>query len=160
MPNLVFKNLLDKTKQLRFADITRQAGDVAEHSHCSRGAAVADLDNDGDQDAVVLNVRDRPSLFENRSERASHHWLQLRLVGRNSNRGAVGAQVRIVADGMELVDEVRNGRGYQSYWGERLHFGLGTSDLASVRLEIIWAAGIQQVIESVDVDQILTIVQP
>ena len=160
MPNLLFKNLLDQTKQPRFVDITRQAGDVAEHSHCSRGTAVADLDNDGDQDVVVLNVRERPSLFDNRSERASHHWLQLRLVGRNSNRGAVGAQVRIVADGMELVDEVRNGRGYQSYWGERLHFGLGTSDLASVRLEIIWAAGIQQVIESVDVDQILTIVQP
>jgi hypothetical protein len=158
-PDLVFKNLLSETQQIQFVDITRQAGDVSHRSHSGRGAAVADLDNDGDQDVVVLNVRDQPSLFENRSVHAGQHWLQLQLVGRTCNRGAVGTQVRVIAGQLEMIDEVRNGRGYQSYWGERLHFGLGQVPSSTVRVEVSWADGSQQVIESIAVDQLVTVVQ-
>lgn len=159
LPNLIFKNLYGQTSQLRFEDVTHRSGDTAAHAYSSRGAGVADLDNDGDQDVVVLNVRDQASLFENRSLRGGNHWLQVRLIGRSCNRDAVGARVRVVADQLELVDEVRNGRGYQSYWGDRLHFGLGESLATHVRLEIAWPDGEQQAFDSVSVDQIITLVQ-
>ncbi len=156
--DLVLKNMWRETQQVRFQNVTASVGDVLQQLYCGRGASVADLDNDGDQDVVVLNLRDRPNLLENRSQPANHHWLQLQLIGRHCNRGAVGTKVRVVTDEITMSDEVRNGRGYQSYWGERLHFGLGETS-SPLRLEITWADGGEQVVESQAVDQIVTIVQ-
>ena len=46
----------------------------------SRGAAFGDYDNDGDIDALVVNMNDTPTLLRNDTPR-TRHWLTLRLVG-------------------------------------------------------------------------------
>lgn len=156
--DLVLKNMLRETQHFRFQEISHNAGAVADIRKCGRGAAVADLDNDGDLDVVVSNLRDQATLLENRSECQSNHWLQLRLVGVTANRSAVGAKVRVTSDQLEWVDEVRNGRGYQSYWGAVLHFGLGNSTRCE-QVEIQWPGGERQRIENLAIDQQHVIVQ-
>ena len=104
------------------------------------------------------NLREKPTLFENRSLQRDNQWLQLHLVGVSANRDAIGTRVHLVAGESHLVDEVRNGRGYQSYWGSRLHFGLGTEQRID-RIEIKWSGGRLQVIENVRANQVLTVVQ-
>jgi hypothetical protein len=63
-----------------------------------------------------------------------------------------------MAGGSQYLDEVHSGRGYQSHWGSRLHFGLGVCDRVE-RVEVRWIGGAVQVIEQVPVDRVLTIVE-
>ena len=56
------------------------------------------------------------------------------------------------------MDEVHSGRGYQSHFGTRLHFGLGPHDRAD-RIEIRWIGGGVDVLEDVTVDRILTVAE-
>jgi hypothetical protein len=40
----------------------------------TRGVAFADYDNDGDIDALAINMHDRPSLYRNEGE-SRNHWI-------------------------------------------------------------------------------------
>jgi len=152
--NVVLKNMGDGT----FVDVSDRCGDGLLVKLCSRGAAFDDLDIDGDIDAVVLNMRERPTVLRNMLyEMGSRsHWLRVRLEGVKTNRDGVGAHVRVVAGNLVQLDEVHSGRGYQSHWGLRLHFGLG--DHPSVdRIEVHWIGGGVDVLENVPADRLLTI---
>ena len=46
----------------------------------SRGAAFGDYDNDGDEDVLVMNMNEPPSLLRN-DYRGSNRWLSIRLIG-------------------------------------------------------------------------------
>ena len=56
------------------------------------------------------------------------------------------------------LDEVHSGRGYQSHWGSRLHFGLGQRNRVD-RIEVHWIGGGVDVLENVPVDRLVTIVE-
>jgi hypothetical protein len=144
----------------KFVNVSEQSGDGMQVKLSSRGAAFDDLDNDGDVDVVVLNSRERSTILRNlhSESRGRNHWLQLRLVGVKANRDGVGARVRVVAGDLTQIDEVHSGRGYQSHWGSRLHFGLGTHDRVD-RLEVHWPGGGVDVLENVRADQLTTIVE-
>ncbi|HID77551.1 MAG TPA: CRTAC1 family protein [Planctomycetaceae bacterium] len=148
--------LLNKGKG-RFVNVSRQAGDGLAVRASSRGAALEDMDNDGDLDVVILNAQDRPTLLRNDTPK-SYHWIQLRLAGTHSNRGAVGARVKVVAGSLVQIDEVHGGRGYQSFYGARLHFGLGPHERVD-RIEIHWVGGGTDVLEDVPADQCLVVVE-
>jgi hypothetical protein len=121
----------------------------------ARGIAFDDLDNDGRVDVVVLN-RDRPpTILRNESDN-DHHWLQIRLRGVDTNPDAVGAQVKVVAGDLTQVAEVHSGRGYQSHFGSRLHFGLGQRDHVD-RIEVRWIGGAIDDLDNVPVDRRMTI---
>ena len=123
----------------------------------SRGAAFDDLDNDGDVDVVILNSRREPTILRN-DLTSENHWIQIRLRGVSTNRDGVGAQVTVVAGDLSQLDEVHSGRGYQSHWGTRLHFGLGKQDRID-RVEVRWIGGGVDVLENIEVDQLLTITE-
>ncbi len=146
-PNILFRNNGDGT----FADVSKEAGDGLQVRLSSRGAAFDDLDNDGDIDVVVLNSRCRPTILRNDSPRGNH-WLQVELAGVKTNRGGVGARVKVVAGDLALYDEVHSGRAYQSHFGSRLHFGLGGRTKVD-RIEVKWLGGGLETIENVAVDQ-------
>ena len=151
--NLVLMNTGDG----KFVNVSDQCGDGLAVRLSSRGAAFDDLDNDGRVDAVILNSRAPPTLLRNQSP-GTNHWLQVRLRGVKTNRDGVGARVKVVAGALSLVDEVHSGRGYQSHYGSRLHFGLGSRDRVD-RIEVRWIGGGLSVVQDPGVDRLVTVTE-
>jgi hypothetical protein len=141
----------------KFVDISDKAGDGMNPKLSSRGAGFDDLDNDGDIDVVILNSRSESTILRNDSP-SKGHWLQVRLRGVKTNRDGIGAQVKVVAGDLTLIDEVHSGRGYQSHYGMRLHFGLGNREKID-RIEVRWIGGGIDTFRDVKVDQLLIITE-
>ena len=137
----------------KFKDVTSQSGDGMEVTLSSRGVGFDDLDNDGDVDVVIVNARQLPTILRNDSP-SKGHWIQLKLQGAKTNRDGIGARVTVTAGNLKLVDEVHSGRGYQSDYGRRLHFGLGSHAKVD-RIEVRWIGGGSDVWTDVKADQIL-----
>jgi len=76
-----------------------------------------------------------------------------------SNRSAIGAQVRVTAEGHTQLDEVRSGGSYLSQNDLRLHFGLGSARKME-RVEIRWPSGIRQVERNLDGGRVITLREP
>jgi hypothetical protein len=150
--------LLRNTGKGKFVDVSRSCGDLAKVNLVGRGAVFEDFDNDGDIDVVVLGLRGKPAILKNllNESGGKGHWLQIRLEGVKTNRDGIGARVKVVAGDLTQIDEVHSGRGYQSHWGTRLHFGLGPRDRVE-RIEVRWIGGGVDVLENVPVDRRLTI---
>jgi len=145
--NMLFEN----QGKGRFRDVSGSSGSGMKAKAASRGAGFDDLDNDGDVDVVILNSRSTPTLLRNDSTEAGH-WLQIQLQGKETNRDGVGAQVRVYAGALMLLDEVHSGRGYQSHYGTRLYFGLGSHALVD-RIEVNWLGGGRDNYGQVNADQ-------
>jgi len=152
-PNIVLMN----TGTGKFVDVSDTAGDGLLVKLSSRGAGFDDLDNDGDIDVVVLNARREPTVLRNDSSRGNH-WIQVRLRGTKTNRDGVGAHVKVVAGDLAQIDEVHSGRGYQSHYGMRLHFGLGRRERVD-RIEVRWIGGGTDVLRNVAADKLVTITE-
>lgn len=148
---VLYQNLNGK----RFRDVSRLAGEAIQRPAAARGAAFGDIDNDGDIDIVVNPVNAVPELLRNEA-RGLGNWLQVKLVGRQSNRSAIGARVVCVAGGRRHVREVRSGGSYYSQNDFRLHFGLGGAGAVDV-LEIQWPSGEVDRIQGLQANQILAI---
>jgi len=152
-PPQVLRNNGDGT----FVNVSKSMGDSARTPSVGRGAAFDDLDNDGRVDVVILNSRRPPAVLRNESVNANH-WIQIRLRGVKTNRDGVGARVTVAAGDLVQIDEVHSGRGYQSHYGLRLHFGLGNHDHVD-RIEVRWIGGGVDVMENVAVDRLLMITE-
>jgi hypothetical protein len=149
--------LLRNNGRGKFDDVTDLAGEGLEIECVARGVALEDLDNDGRIDVVISNSRRAPVILRNESENANH-WLELKLRGVKVNRDAVGARVTVTAGDLKQIDEVHSGRGYQSHFGTRLHFGLGAHERVG-KIEVRWPGGFTEAWENVQPDQILTLTE-
>jgi len=151
-PRLVYKNLGDG----RFKDASSELGPGISEHFSSRGAAFGDYDNDGDIDALILNMSDLPSLLRNDGGNAKN-WIKIKLIGTQCNRTAIGARVRVVTGTHTQMDEVHSGTSVMSQSDLRLHFGLGKARIVDM-IEVKWPT--TQKIErfsKVKVNQIITI---
>lgn len=119
--------------------------------------AFGDINNDGNIDFVVFNVGAPPSLFINETQNPNHRAL-FKLVGKKSNRAAIGARVTVSTAGGSQFDEVRGGSSYLSSNDQRLHFGLA-SDSVMEKIEIRWPNGTLETLHNVAADAIYTIVE-
>ena len=135
----------------RFRDATGAIGGGLLVDRSSRGAAFGDIDNDGDIDALVVNMNDRPTLLRNDTPRGNH-WLTLRLIGGPSNRDGLGARVTIDAGGRKQLFEVRSDGSYLSHSDMRVHAGLGAAARAA-RVEIRWPSGRVESVPNVAADR-------
>lgn len=124
----------------------------------ARGVAVADFWNRGVMDIAVAASTDKHALLRNEVG-TRRHWLQVELVGVQSNRDAVGARVSIKVNGKPQMREVVLGDGYGSQNSLRQHFGIG--DATSVdELVVKWPrSGIVQTFRNVAADRIIEITE-
>ena len=141
----------------RFEDVSERLGIPITTPKAGRGAAFGDIDNDGDVDVVVNNVNDVPDLFR-LDRRTPAHWLSVALIGKTSNRNAIGARLRLTAAGRTHVDQVRGGGSYYAQNDFRLHFGLGPA-AAIERVEVRWPNGLEEVWTNLGADRLLTFVE-
>lgn len=138
-----------------FREVGAQAGAAFAVAGSARGVAIGDLDDDGDLDLVVINSDDAPLLLRNDGGNALHS-LQVKLIGRRSNRDGIGTQLRLEAGGRRQYREARRSGGYLSSSDPRVFFGLGTAERVE-KLELRWPSGQRQVLENLPADCELTI---
>src|SRR6266513_2798601 len=151
-PRLVYKNLGEG----RFKDVSSEMGPGISERFSSRGAAFGDYDNDGDIDALVLNMNGPPSLLRNDGGN-QQNWIKIKLIGTKCNRTAIGARVRVVTGKHAQMDEVHSGSSVMSQSDLRLHFGLGKAQTVDL-IEVKWPTTqkVEQ-FKQMKVNQILTI---
>jgi len=159
-PNLRYREpmLLARNTGHGFVDVSGQSGSVFRQPWVGRGLAIGDLDNDGRLDAVVT-TNDGPVHVLHNQTQTGNHWLLLKLVGHESNRDAIGAEVELVTAAGSQFATVSTASSYLSASDKRVHFGLGKESVA-LRIEIRWPSGIQQTVKDVAADQILQIDEP
>ena len=144
-----------------FVDHSGRAGEIFKKSWAGRGAAVGDLDNDGDLDIVASNLDGTAYLAQNLSaDHGRNHWIGLDLRGCGGNRDAIGAQITLTArDGTKQHASATRAGSYLSSRDRRVFFGLGAN--SKVRLiEIQWPNGTRQQVEPGEVDRLVRIEEP
>ncbi len=139
----------------RFEDVTERLGAPVTTPKAGRAAAFADIDNDGDVDIIVNNINDTPDLFRTTAP-AGRSWLVVKLVGRTSNRSAIGARVRVTTGDRTQTQEVRGGGSYYAQNDLRVHFGLADAPRVD-RLDVRWPTGMEETWTNVPVNRILTL---
>jgi enediyne biosynthesis protein E4 len=143
----------------RFVDVSAQMGAHFQRNGYQRGAAFADLNNDGFLDVVVTSLNRRPAILLNAATGA-RHWLTVRLEGRKANRDSIGARITVITPtGRMLRDWVSPSVGFLSSSDRRVHFGLG-GEAKVASIEIQWPGGNSLTMKDVAADRILTIREP
>jgi hypothetical protein len=138
--NLLFENAGNGT----FRDVSARAG--FGEKRLGRGAALGDVDEDGDIDMVVANMHALPSLLRNDGGNGNG-WVRFLLVGGESNRDGVGARLTLEAGGRAQSRTAKSGGGYLSSHDPRVYFGLGNAG-GAVRARVQWPSGRVELLES------------
>ncbi len=148
-------NELFEKAEGRFRDISARAGPGLALAKVSRGAALGDLDDDGDLDIVINNFDDSPTVLRNDS-RSAGSWIKVKLRGQDHNLSAIGARVRLETGGLRHSRYVRSSDSFLSHHDPRLHFGLGDADAVD-RLSVDWPDGTSEDVGSAGVGVLVTI---
>jgi hypothetical protein len=134
----------------QFFDMSSTAGPGITARHSSRGIAVGDLDNDGSEEIVVVNLFEAPSLLKNFGPRGNALLVRALTA---SGRDAIGARITVTSGQHKQIDEVRSG-GYHISQGDfRLHFGLGSVTRADVTIR--WPQGAVETFKDVAANQLI-----
>jgi len=150
-PNQLFRN----TGKGSFVEIVDDVGPEFALLEVSRGAALGDVDNDGDTDFLVTNNNGPARLLLNQVGNRNH-WLGLRLVGK-TGRDMLGAQVEIViAENNILRRRVRTDGSYLSGNDPRVLAGLGAATRVKA-VRVRWLDGAVEEWSDVQVDRYTTL---
>src|SRR5208337_1538402 len=121
----------------KFQEVGRQLG-FTRHL-VARGAAYADIDNDGAPDILVTSNGGPAYLFRNVGG-SQNNAIRIKTVGTRSNRDGIGALVRVDAPNGDNWQTVHSGSSYCSQSELTLTFGLGKATQAD-SVEITWPSG-------------------
>jgi hypothetical protein len=137
VPNRMFRNLGGR----RFAEITGSSGT----GHLQKGHAVAcgDWDRNGTVDIAIEMGGASPGdvyhnvLFQNPGQ--GNNWLNVKLVGKKTNRSAVGARIKVVTAGENPLTVHRHVSSGGSFGANPLEqmIGLGKAEKVTL-LEVYW----------------------
>ncbi len=120
-----------------------------------RGSALGDVDGDGDPDLLVEGLDEAPVLLRNDSPGQGRR-LVVELVGRGTNRDAVGARVVARCGERRMLRLVGTCSGFLSSDDRRLYLGLG--DAARVdELVITWPEGDEERVQDLAAGRSVTI---
>lgn len=144
-PKLPLRNVAYRNRgDLTFEDAGGRWGFGAE-ADISHAMALADLDDDGDQDVVVSRLGAPVLLLRND---ASSPRVAVRLIGDSPNTRAVGARIRLLGGAIPRQErEVAVGGIYLSHSDYQATFAMGTA--SSVTLEVNWPDGRRTTIANV-----------
>jgi len=142
----------------RYIDVSASMGEHFTRRGYQRGAAFADLNNDGLTDIVVTSLGRRPAILLNSAK--GGHWIDVKLKGRAANHDSIGARVKVTtASGRVLHDWVNPSVGLMSSSSLRLHFGLGSEEKVT-EVEARWPGGAVERIRNAAADRVLEITEP
>ena len=131
---------------------------IADGVGTADSVVTADYDVDGFLDLFVTNgfnlqpryIGGPNKLFHNNGN--ANHWIELDLIGVNSDRDATGARVYATANGVTQL-RVQDGRYHRwSQDAKRLHFGLAGA--TSVSLSVKWPSGATQTFADVPANRL------
>jgi hypothetical protein len=162
-PSLMFKNVEGR----KFVDVTEATG--TGHLQKGHGVSFADWDGDGDLDifvemgGVATGDQAHNVLFENPGTKPTRHWLDVKLVGVQTNRGAIGTRIQAEikrSDGSRRSIFRTIGTG-SSFGGNCLTAHLGLDQDAQVEtLTITWPVSkTHQVFQMIPADQTIEITE-
>jgi hypothetical protein len=140
---------------LRFRSIGKEWG--LDQASASYGAALADLDRDGDLDLIVTNFGEPVSVYRNTG--ASGNRVLFRLKGTRSNSWGIGATVKIETPSGIQARYLTVSSGFISANEPLVHFGLGEQKKID-RLTVEWPGGHRQTFDNLDVNRFYTITEP
>jgi enediyne biosynthesis protein E4 len=156
MPPHLFRNV----GKGNFAEVTKQMGAAFSSARVGRGAAYADINNDGRLD-LLLSTNGGPAyLFENdlTAGTIANKSLRVKLVGTVSNRDGIGAVVKVTSGGETQTQMLRSGSSYLSASELVLTFGLGQKNQAET-VEIRWPSGLSQKLTNVQSGQTIRVTE-
>jgi hypothetical protein len=159
VPNRMFKNVAGK----RFAEITATAG--TGHLQKGHGIACGDWRRCGNIDLFVLvggaapGDRFHNALFMNPGQ--GNNWITLKLIGKKTNRAAIGARIKVVTAGKKPLTVHRHVSSGSSFGGNPLQQTIGLGKAPSVAsIEIYWPTSrTTQVFRDVAVNQAIEVTE-
>ncbi len=123
-----------------------------------RGLACFDSEGDGDIDIVISNNSPANVVMYRNETDNGNHSLGIRLQSAGNNRYGIGAHITVTTDDGAQVRELGGQNHYVSHSPLEVHFGLGTAEVADIRVR--WPDGMVTEMLAVDADQQITITQP
>ncbi len=139
----------------RFSQLL-DAGEYFKRELLGRSVAKVDWNQDFREDLVISHLQSPYALLTNNSK-ILRHPIAIRLVGRSSNRDAIGSTITMVEGDRRICKQVTAGDGYESSNSKEILFG--ASDPNAVMFEITWPTGKRQQVQ-VEFGQRVTIVEP
>src|SRR5579864_9317550 len=125
MPPHLFRNV----GKGKFEEVTKSVGAAFSAPRVARGAAYADIYNDGRLDVLMATNGGPAVLFRNEAAGgATNRSLRVKLIGTKSNRDGIGATVRVTASGETQAQMMHSGSSYLSASELVLTFGIAQHD--------------------------------
>ncbi len=146
---LVFHNEGGK----QFKEVGRELG--FSRRLVARGAAHADIDNDGYPD-VLLSTNGGPAYLFHNVGGAPKNAIRIKTVGTRSNRDGIGAVVRVQTANGTTWQTVHSGSSYCSQSELTLTFGLGDTSQAD-SVDVTWPSGQHDTLKNLKVNATYTI---
>ncbi len=132
----VFRSRGGQDAGFNFEDVTDEWG-LSDPS-VSFGCALADFDNDGDQDLVYVNYDAPPTIIRN--NHTNGHRISVELKGKAPNLNGIGAEIRLESSSGIQVRQLFTERGIVSSDAPVVLFGIGKDKIVK-RLTVRWPEG-------------------
>jgi len=105
-------------------NVSAESGPIFARDLSARGLAIGDFDNDGALD-VLVSVNDSAPLLLRNTAAKDNHWLGVGLVGRKSNRDAIGARITYQTGDLKRSRTKVGGGSFLSSHDPRVVLGIG-----------------------------------
>jgi len=138
----------------KFQEVTDSLGSAFAAAKVARGAAYADIDNNGALDVLLTTNGGAAHLYHN--EGGTNPGLRVKLIGIKSNHDGIGTVVRVACGKDQQWQMLHSGSSYLSQSELVLTFGLGSSAKADT-VEVQWPSGQTDKLSNVPAGQTITV---